>query len=250
MDLNSKNTLCRYLCAMMLLMSVCRVAAQQPQLGESLVFEERVFDFGEIDEAAGLVSHEFHFQNQGNTVLAISSVVSGCGCVKFEYPKKPLRPGEKGTVKVYYNPRYRPGFFSKEVVVLTQNNTQYNRIWVKGTVKPCRHPVQENYPYDYGNGLWMGFEVMAFGKMELGQKKTMKLRFANDTDRTMKLFFIVIGGNTDISFTSPYQIEARAEGVMPVTYTYSGKFPVETHVYPVINGVVSEKPLKVTCNYL
>ena len=45
----------------------------------------------------------------------------------------------------------------------------------------------------------------------------------------------------------PRQVKAREEGVMPVEYQYSGSFPTETRVYPVINGRALMKPLKITC---
>ena len=37
------------------------VASYAQTLSDELVFEERVFDFGEIKEENGLVSHEFEF---------------------------------------------------------------------------------------------------------------------------------------------------------------------------------------------
>ena len=130
---------------------------------------------------------------------------------------------------------------------MSNYNANYNRIWVKGTVIPCKHPVSENYPYEYGSGLWMNFEVMAFGTIGKGGTKTMKLKYVNDTDNDLQLMFVVIGGNTDLKFTSPRQVKAREEGVMPVEYQYSGSFPTETRVYPVINGRALMKPLKITC---
>lgn len=214
---------------------------------EDLQFDERAFDFGEIEEKDGMVSHEFTFKNVGKETVFVNGATSGCGCVQTEFTKEPVRPGGVGKVTVTYNPAYRPGFFSKEIVVLSNNNAYYTRIWVKGTVKPCDHPVSENYPYEYGNGLWMNFEVMAFGTIGQGNEKTMKLKYANDTDEDMYVMFVVVGGNTDIKFTSPRLVKAHEEGVMPVTYQYSGGFSPETNVYPVINGKVSAKPLKVTC---
>ena len=93
----------------------------------------------------------------------------------------------------------------------------------------------------------MNFEVMAFGTIVKGGTKTMKLKYVNDTDNDIQLMFVVIGGNTDLKFTSPRQVKAREEGVMPVEYQYSGSFPTETRVYPVINGRALMKPLKITC---
>lgn len=229
-----------------LLLSVS-MYAQEPELSKNIQFKERVFDFGEIKEEDGVVFHEFVFENVGPGVVHINGMSTGCGCVQYEFPKEPIRPGASDKVKVGYNPAYRPGFFSKEVVVLSNNNANYNRIWVKGVVLPCKHPVSENYPYEYGEGLWMNFEVMAFGTVGIGKAKTMKLEFANDTDKNMQLMFVVVGGNTDIKFTSLRILKAHEEAVMPVTYQYSGKFPAETRIYAVVDGKVLSKPLKVTC---
>ncbi len=220
---------------------------QEPQLSENLQFEERKFDFGEIQEQDGIVSHVFLFKNIGKTVVHISGMSTGCGCVQYEFPKEPIQPGRTGEVTVSYNPAYRPGFFSKEIVVLSNNNTCYNRIWIKGSVIPCRHPVSENYPYEYGSGLWMNFEIMAFGTISKGHSKTMELKYTNDTDKDMQLTFVVVGGNTDIKFTSPRLVRPHEEGIMPVTYLNSGQFGTETNIYPVVNGKVQAKPLTITC---
>ena len=234
---------------LILLFCFCRIVfwAQESTLGKSLIFEERVFNFGIIDEEKGLVSHEFEFQNKDKKPVAITGVTSGCGCVKFDYPKQPISPGAKGVVKVYFNPAYRPGFFSKEIVVLTNENQNYNRIWIKGTVKPGEHSVSDRYPYEFGDGLWMNFEVMAFGYMKEGDRKTMDLKFINNTDKEMKLFFIVMDGNTDVTFTSPYMMKPKEEKVMSVTYSYTGKFTRLAYVYPVVDGKPLDKSLKVVC---
>ena len=74
------------------------VASYAQTLSDELVFEERVFDFGEIKEENGLVSHEFEFKNVSQKVISINGVTSGCGCVQFEFPKEPLRPDRKSVV--------------------------------------------------------------------------------------------------------------------------------------------------------
>lgn len=218
---------------------------QEPVKGNLLQFDERSFDFGLIEESDGVVFHDFHFKNVGQTPVSIDGVFSGCGCVSFKYSKTAFHPGESGIVTVGYNPAYRPGFFCKEIVVLSNNKTHYNRIWIKGRVNSSTHPVSENYPYEYGDGLWMNLEVMAFGKFAKGESRIMKLKIANDTDREMKLMFIILDGNTDICFTAPKSVDAHGEAVMPIKYTYSGRFSTETFVYPVVNGKCLDKPLRV-----
>lgn len=228
------------------LIGTCSLLMGQEPTKESLLqFDERSFDFGLIEEKNGIVSHDFHFKNVGETPVSINGVFSGCGCIKFKYPKNAVHPGESGIVTVSYNPAYRPGFFSKEVVVLSNKKAHYNRIWVKGRVNASAHPVSENYPYDYGNGLWMNLEVMAFVNLKKGESRTMKLKFANNTDREMKLMFVILDGNTDIRFTAPRSMKAHGEAVMPITYNYSGHFPIETYVYPVVNGKRLDKALRI-----
>ena len=217
--------------------------AQTPS--ESLKFEERVFDFGEIQEKDGIVSHVFVFRNEGKAPVAIDYIHSGCGCVRFEYPKEPVRPDKTGKVTVFYDPAYRPGFFSKEVVVLSNNRANYNRIWVKGTVIPCEHSIEDEYRYDYGNGLWMDLQVLLFGKISSNERKSVKLRYANNTDRQMDLRFVVIGGNREIRFTSPGMLEPKEKGEMIIHYVreQEEKKEVEVKVYPVVNGTPVSTPV-------
>lgn len=221
--------------------------AQTPTFSEAIRFEEKKFDFGKINEADGIASHIFKFRNTSKEPVFISAVNSGCSCVQFEFSKEPVRANGTGWIKVSYNPAYRPGFFSKEVVVLSNNNTAYTRIWVKGTVIPQEHPVEDNYSYKYGNSLWMNLKVLAFGTMQVNERKTLKLKYANDSDRDINLTFVVVGGNTDIHFTSPGLVKAKERGEMNVTY-YCTEEVVgmrETSIYPVVDGKALNQPLKV-----
>lgn len=215
----------------------------------TLISTERAFDFGQIKEKDGKVSHTFTFQNRGKSLVTIENVATGCGCVTFEYSKEPIKPGEIRELTATYNPAYRPGFFSKEIVVLSNNRQNYTRIWIKGDVIPSEHPVDENYPYNLGGDLWTNLKVVAFGTVKKGIIKVMKLKYANTSEKDIKLNFVVIGGNTDIKFTSPGLVKAKSEGEMLVTYQCSEDFSgeKETHVYPVVNNKALSQPLIVTC---
>lgn len=227
-----------------LLLTLYPLTAQEYQHSADLVFEERVFDFGEIEEAKGAVSHEFKFKNIGQKVVALNRMTSGCGCVQFEFSKEPVRPNGTGKVKVTYNPAYRPGFFSKEVVVLS-NQTNYNRIWVKGTVIPCEHPVEEDHPYSFGNGLYLSLKILSFPQITIGTSKEIVLRYANDTEKPITLEFRIEGENDNVSFVNPGKLKAKERGQMTVKYTMKRAIGKEeyTTIYPVINGVKLKDPL-------
>ena len=101
----------------------------QSQTPSSTVsFAERVHDFGTILEKNGKVSHRFVFYNKGKTPVVINDIYSDCGCIGKVVSKDPVEPGGKGEVVITFNPDYKSGFFSKEVVVYSNNSQNYNRL--------------------------------------------------------------------------------------------------------------------------
>ncbi|MDD4193044.1 MAG: DUF1573 domain-containing protein [Mangrovibacterium sp.] len=211
----------------------------------SILFEEKVHDFGEIMEKDGKVSHTFIFKNTGGGPVVIEKIRSGCSCISAGYSDEPVLPGQKGQITITYNPRYRPGFFSKEITVYTGPPHQVNRIWVKGTVTPYAHPVEEDYPYDFGHGLHLNLKVLAFGKASPGERKEIRLRYANDADQPMILDFMIGGNGKDIGFTAPGELSPKERGEMIVSYTCPNnvKGEVLIMIYPVVNGKKLLQPL-------
>ena len=98
-------------------------------------FEHREHDFGRFSPTGSdtLKTHTFTFRNTGGSDLVILHAVSGCGCTKPEYTKKPVKPGETGTIKVSYRGEGQlPGFFRKSVTVYSNDPRSYVRIFIKG----------------------------------------------------------------------------------------------------------------------
>ena len=204
----------------------------------TIVFDEKKFDFGNIEEKEGTVSHTFYFRNEGKTPVVIEEVVTGCSCTGYNWSKEPVNPGQKGCITISYDPLYRGGFFSKEIDLLSNNRKSLNRIWIRGNVIPFVHPVEEDYPYDFGDGLHMNMKVLAFGKIIPGQYKQIKLRYANDTDKSMVLDFVTDAKDGCLFFDKPGQLLPAKRGEVIVTYmmpkVYAGEIAVK--VYPVVNG--------------
>lgn len=99
-------------------------------------FEETVFDFGNIKEDGGPVSHEFKFVNKGGVPLVINSARAECGCTRPEYPENAVGPGKNGVIKVTYNPMGRPGGFTKTVTVRSNGDPAKVILKIRGTVLP------------------------------------------------------------------------------------------------------------------
>ncbi|KAA6352302.1 hypothetical protein EZS27_000252 [termite gut metagenome] len=211
----------------------------------TLSFEERIFDFGDILEKNGKISHTFIFKNIGRTPVVVSEVVSGCGCTSHKYSPEPVAADKKGTVTVTYDPLYRPGFFSKEILIYSNGHKHINRIWITGKVIPFLHPVEEDYPYNFGSGLYLNLKVLAFGKVAKGKTKEIELRYANDRDKPMTLRFEVVGDKENLIYTNPKQLAAKERGKMIFTYSMKKSIRGEmvVNVYPIVNGKRLAQPL-------
>ena len=88
-------------------------------------FEKEEHDFGKIVQGVK-VSYSFRFTNAGNSDLLITKTKASCGCTDLIYPKKPIPPGEKGTIKITFDSSGRKGFQNKIVTLIanTQPNTK------------------------------------------------------------------------------------------------------------------------------
>lgn len=99
----------------------------------AISFEETTHDYGKI-EYKGDGSCEFTFENTGEEPLLLTKVKAACGCTVPEtWPKDPIKPGERGTIKVKYNTRIK-GNFSKSIRVYSNAKNSPTRLIIKGKV--------------------------------------------------------------------------------------------------------------------
>ncbi len=98
-----------------------------------LTLDETVFDFGEINEG-DIVNHEYSFTNTGTAPLLIQNATSTCGCTVPEWPKEPLAPGSKGSIKVKFDSANKEGDQSKLVTIFANTFPNQSVVTIKGKV--------------------------------------------------------------------------------------------------------------------
>ena len=89
----------------MCLATVTLAMAQQAKPktdGPSIKFEKTTHDFGTFSETNSTQKCVFTFTNVGKSPLIINQAIGSCGCTIPTYTKAPIRPGEKGEIKVTY----------------------------------------------------------------------------------------------------------------------------------------------------
>ena len=100
-----------------------------------LSFADTLHDFGEIMEGEQ-VMHEFEFVNQGRKDILISEAKASCGCTVPEFPQAPVRPGEKGSIKVTFNSEGKKGFNEKLIIVRTNGHPSIYNLYIRAAVSP------------------------------------------------------------------------------------------------------------------
>lgn len=106
--------------------------------GQSEIFwlDGTVFDFGNIREEAGEVSHRFIFKNTSNEPFVVLGAAGKCGCTTASYSKKEIAPGDTASVVVKFNPTGRSGTFKQRVTVLLSSPSRHNTLFIKGVIEP------------------------------------------------------------------------------------------------------------------
>jgi hypothetical protein len=96
-------------------------------------FEKETHDYGTIKNGAD-GSCVFEFKNTGTEPLMITNAKGSCGCTVPEWPKEPIAPGAKGSIKVHYDTK-RTGGINKSVTITSNASNEPTKIiYIKGEV--------------------------------------------------------------------------------------------------------------------
>jgi hypothetical protein len=101
--------------------------------GASIAFMETEHDYGTM-KMGDDGTYEFEFTNNGTEPLLFNNVISSCGCTVPEWPQEPIKPGEKGNIKVIYNTQIT-GSFAKSISVYTNAAEEPVLLTIRGKVE-------------------------------------------------------------------------------------------------------------------
>lgn len=109
-----------------------------------ITFETLIHDYGQIYQNDN-GECEFQFKNTGKADLILTNCRSSCGCTVPDWPREPIAPGKKGSIKVKYNTG-RLGVINKSITV--ESNATNNRVVlnIKGNVnaRPAESVPENN----------------------------------------------------------------------------------------------------------
>ena len=205
-------------------------------------------DLGKIKEIEGPVTIRLVVRNDYADTLYPVQLHTPCGCTQASFDRKPVPPGADEVLEVTYNPAYRPGPMREEIQVRYLNSPVVIRTFaIKGEVIGFNHPIEEDRPYAYGEGLYMSHKVLAYGRLRPGETGDIFFRHGNGNNRMADIVFdIPDPWKPYLRMRQPGRMKADERDTIHVKFTMpEGLDSVEFAVQPRVNGKPTEVVLRV-----
>ena len=214
-----------------------------------LVFDEYEWDFGNINEVDGKVSHTFTFTNTEKTPIILEKVKPDCGCTASNYSNAPVPPNGKGQIEITFDPSQLSGHFNKKITVLSNSGKNRNLLTIKGHVTKKPSSIEDDYPFAIHENLRAEALHAALGYVENGSVKSAAIGIVNVSSRTIAIGAVPAASANDkiFKFALPRTLAPGEKAMINLTYDLSDSsnvYGMLTHkLYLNVNGKVSELPI-------
>jgi len=184
-----------------------------------IAFEKVQHNFGTFKEELGVQTVSFNFKNEGKVPLILNNVQASCGCTTPEWTRDPVAPGAKGTIKVSYDPKNRPGVFNKTIRVSSNAENADVVLTILGEVTPRARTIEEDYPTEIGT-LRAKTNHIAFAEIKENQLKKDSTEIINNTDKPIQLSFKTPPPHLT-AVIKPSKLAPKQKGYVVVTFDAS-----------------------------
>ncbi|MFV0365446.1 MAG: DUF1573 domain-containing protein [Mangrovibacterium sp.] len=111
-------------CVFLINLNACKQTSSESSKKENFVnngkakiaFTNEFHNFGKL-ESGEQISFSFKFQNTGDGILKIDSIVNDCGCMVVTFPSEDVLPSENNYVDVLFNSAGEFGRSFKQIKV-------------------------------------------------------------------------------------------------------------------------------------
>lgn len=190
----------------------------QAQQVRAITFREDIFDFGNVSEQGGPVSHEFVFTNNSGRPVRILSVQASCGCTTPAWSKEVVAPNKTGFIQASFDPQGRPGFFNKTLTVLTDYDSNPIVLQIKGEVE--RAGKVSETEYQIANGNWkLRTQLFNMGKVLIKDENTLReFPFVNGGEKPVTFAGKVVSPAYIKVDVQPVTVAPGQKGVVRIAY--------------------------------
>lgn len=190
--------------------------------GQSLTFDKKTHDFGDIRETAGKVSCVFTLTNRSDKPFVIAYITTGCGCTAVKYDKAPILPGQTRQLTIQYDPAERSGHFNSAILITGASPKEDYKLSVTGSVLPKEKTIKERYPILLKNGLRLDQEKIVYGVIPGNEDHTLVLKYFNDSPKQMTLSVAEPQTKNASAMLTKTTLRPQEEGVLMFRLNLSG----------------------------
>ncbi len=176
-------------------------SAQAQSEKSKIIFDEKSFDFGDVKEEDGMLTHEFKFHNQGNTSFTIQNVETSCGCTQPFIRDSTVNPGDSGVILARFDITNRPGRFEKSLSVYGNKVGPESILTISGYVIPTPENIEEEFPVAKDE-VRFTTETINFGKINTKGIKRKRFGVFNASMETKTIRVKWVPDHIKIGFDS------------------------------------------------
>lgn len=184
-----------------------------------LEFDALEYDFGEINEADGIVSHTFVFVNTSDEEVLIDNVSTSCGCTTASYPTVPIPPKQLCEFTVNFNPARTEGRVYRDIEIFVRGRKDCMGLELVATVNPAPMGIKQMYPHAIAGNIRCMFNNSAFGYIAQRQSVSKNFAIVNDSDKPSQVKVTVSGNSGILNAECPSTLAAGEEASITLTYT-------------------------------
>lgn len=179
-----------------------------------IAFKRTTIDAGLIQESGGKITYDFKFVNKGKAPLLIKYVETTCGCTVPKWNRRPIMPQDSGTISVVFNPKDRPGSFSKKIIVYTNGNPLNLILKLNGEVVGKPVDMKKDYPFSAGE-LRLNKDTIYLSQLKTKQQI---VNIINTGKKNISITSILKPDYVEVDST-PFTIEKGMIGNLIIRYT-------------------------------
>ena len=205
-------------------------------------------DLGKIYEIDGPVTVRLVVRNDYPDTLFPLRMYTPCGCTQVLFSRDPVAPGTDQVLEVTYNPAYRPGPMMESISVFYRNSpVPAEQFIIKGEVIGYNHPMEEDRPYHFGEGLYMSHKLLLFGARRPGETTDIFFRHGNGNTKKADIRFeIPDEWKPYLRMRQPGKMKADERDTLHVKFTMpEGIDSVAFDIQPLVNGTPTEQKLAI-----
>ncbi len=216
---------------------------------QQIQFNKQLHNFGEIADDTKKVSYTFGYTNSGTAPLIVSNVDVHSNCLGVEFSTDTVLPGQKGTVKVVFNPDGFFGTVSKSVTVYSnsiENKSTTLRVSAKveseksNILNKYRYPILMQAKRSPHGVVRANRKSVNYGQINNISTKTDTIKFYNMQDTVVTVDIQNVPKHIKLRVEPSAEIAPRSEGFLIFTYDAAAKKdfgPVTDRVYFKIKGL-------------